>query len=189
MSIRFHGNQGKLSRITHIDPILLNFATCDGTIVINLHAKNEGNLPHGFRDRPIATERQPDSDWGSGGIGEFVTSLMTSSCARVTSSRARRHATSYYGPLGRARSTEYAKFRIFQIGPLLAEIQPFLWNHVFMKKSILLLTRQIFLTLWSDSLKGPNLKDYNKMGVNSYIYRYYSKMGFRIKEGAPRSRP
>ncbi len=59
MLIRFHGNQGKLSKISHIDPILLNFARCDGAIVINLHAKNEGNLPHGFRDRPIATERQP----------------------------------------------------------------------------------------------------------------------------------
>ncbi len=71
---------------------------------------------------PIATVQQPDSDWGS---GEIVTSLMTSSRARVTSSRARRHVTSYYGPMGRARSTQYAKFRIFQIGPLLAEIRPF----------------------------------------------------------------
>ncbi len=132
MSIRFHGKQEKLSKISHIDPILLIFARCDGPIVINLHAKNEGNLPHGFRDRPIATKRQPDSDWGSGGIGEFVTSLMTSSRARVTSSCARRHVTSYYGPMERARSTEYAKFWIFQIGLLLAEIQPFLWNHVFM---------------------------------------------------------
>ncbi len=44
--------------------------------------------------------------------------------ARVTSSRAKRHVTSYYGPTGRARSTEYAKFRI-QIGPLAAEIRPF----------------------------------------------------------------
>ncbi len=33
----------------------------------NLLAENEQNLPHGFRDRPLATAWQPTSKWDSGG--------------------------------------------------------------------------------------------------------------------------
>ena len=39
-------------------------------------------------------------------------------------------ATSLWRQTDRGRSAEYAKFRIFQIGPLLAEIWPFSWKHV-----------------------------------------------------------
>ncbi len=46
----------KPSKSMDINPILLIFAVYGCLIHINLHAKNEGNLPHGFRDRPIATE-------------------------------------------------------------------------------------------------------------------------------------
>ncbi len=46
----------KTSKSKDINPILLIFAVYVGLIHINLHAKNEGNLLRGFRDRPIATE-------------------------------------------------------------------------------------------------------------------------------------
>ncbi len=44
------------SKSKDIKPILLVFAVYVYLININLHAKNEANLPSGFRDRPIATE-------------------------------------------------------------------------------------------------------------------------------------
>ncbi len=45
--------------------------------------------------------------------------------ARVTSPRAPRHAHRHCDvSTGQRQSAEHAKFRIFQIGPLLAEIQP-----------------------------------------------------------------
>ena len=52
----------KRSKSIDIDQILLIFAPYGRLININLHAKNKENLPHGYRDRPIATVRQPDSD-------------------------------------------------------------------------------------------------------------------------------
>ena len=81
----------KPSKSMDIDPILMNFARYIRLIYINWHAKNEENLRHGFRDRPIATVRQPDSDWGSGCI---VTLSGTSLRARVMSPRAWRHIMS-----------------------------------------------------------------------------------------------
>ncbi len=43
----------------NIDQIVMIFAVYGHIMPINLHAKNEGNLPRGFHDRPIATVRQP----------------------------------------------------------------------------------------------------------------------------------
>ncbi len=51
--------------------------------------------------------------------------------ARDVISRASSRAPMTEGLSGRARSHEYAKFQIFQIGPLLAEIWPILWNDNF----------------------------------------------------------
>ena len=45
----------KPSKFMDIDPILMNFGRYSHLIYINWHAKNEENLPRGFRDRPIAT--------------------------------------------------------------------------------------------------------------------------------------
>ncbi len=52
----------KRSKSIGIDPIRLIIARYGRLIYINLHAKNEENQLHGYRDRPIATVRQPDSD-------------------------------------------------------------------------------------------------------------------------------
>ncbi len=46
----------KHSKSIDIEQILLISAVYGFLIHINSHAKNEGNLPSGFRDRPIATE-------------------------------------------------------------------------------------------------------------------------------------
>ena len=44
----------KPSKSMDIDPIVMNFGRYGRLIYINWHAKNEENLPSGFRDRPIA---------------------------------------------------------------------------------------------------------------------------------------
>ncbi len=62
-----HGNQEKLSKIPHIDPMVLIFARYGHPIYINLHAKMKKIYPAVYEIAPIATVRQPDSDWGSGG--------------------------------------------------------------------------------------------------------------------------
>ncbi len=46
-------------------------------------------------------------------------------------SRVASRATDFSFWADRHRSPEYAKFWILKIGPLLAEIRPILWNHVF----------------------------------------------------------
>ncbi len=71
---------------------------------------------------PIVSQRQTSL----GLSPECWLSWYSSDVARMTSSSAWRHATSLWCPTDRHRSHEYAKFWIFQIGPLLAEIWPIL---------------------------------------------------------------
>ena len=52
----------KPSKSMDVNPILLILAVYGCVIHINKHAKDEENLLRCFQDRPIATERQPDSD-------------------------------------------------------------------------------------------------------------------------------
>ncbi len=87
---------------------------------------------------------------------------MTSSRARDVISRATSRAAHLWHQTDGRRSPEYAKFRIFQIGPLLREIRPFSWNqdknrqgcNIFFFNAciILLLMRDFFVTvLWISS--------------------------------------
>ncbi len=97
----------------------LHFSWWDLLHHSNLLAKNERNLPNGSRGH---------SNYHSNSLRllRSVTRSMTSH-ARVTSSRATRHQ---WRQTDRRRSAERAKFRIFQIGPLLAEIRPIFWRRV-----------------------------------------------------------
>ena len=61
----FHGNltaftvNRKRSHCSHIGLMVLIFLKCSLLDHVHLLAENERNLPHGFRDRPIATAWQP----------------------------------------------------------------------------------------------------------------------------------
>ncbi len=72
---------------------------------------------------PIATTHQKV-------IVAMMTSLETSSRACDVISRTALRPTSLGRQTDRRRSHERAKFRIFQISPLLAEIRPILWSEV-----------------------------------------------------------
>ncbi len=63
----FHGNQAALAatrkrpHCSHISLMVFIFFMCSLLNHTNLLAENEHNLLHGFRDRTLATARQPQS--------------------------------------------------------------------------------------------------------------------------------
>ncbi len=118
-----HGFQQKLpwGFINGLMVMILGVSSLLGPIYYPV--ENERNPPRGSRDMSIATCLVIT-------LQVQIRILESNRCrnhvARVTSSR----AWCQSHPVDRRQRAEHAKFWIFQIGPLLAEIQPILWNDI-----------------------------------------------------------